>query len=273
MNKKRLVISIIAGVLVLLLLAIGAVMFLKKPAQTAPSDQKEEQVQRDVPLNERPFVTLLPRNDGKALTIQLLHGVLGAPVSTDYQLIYMAGDKQQGAGGSIAANAFTDGTYSKELLLGSCSKGVCTYDKDVESGQLDLTMEYEKETLEFSTTFRLDKVEAGKVLMSKDSKFSLTPTVKQITGKPYAATLMTLGLPSPLTGKIISKPYGVFSSGDGVSGGSVTFHSVSGAANPQIAVYSMKQKAWTSFPAVFDASAQTVTFNATSSGVFVLLSD
>ena len=85
-----------------------------------------------LPPDQRPVITMKP--DAKIQNVELTITKLPSDVATvDYELVYNAGDLQRGVIGT-----YTVSKGKATLLLGSCSSGVCKYDKNVSGGQLTI---------------------------------------------------------------------------------------------------------------------------------------
>jgi hypothetical protein len=74
------------------------------------------------------------RSDRRAVILNLSN--LSAAKSVSYELQYEAGGLTQGAGGAV--NIAGD-SASREILFGSCSAGVCNYDKNIKNAKLTVT--------------------------------------------------------------------------------------------------------------------------------------
>jgi len=74
------------------------------------------------------------RGDRRAVILSLSN--LGTAKSVSYELQYETNGLTQGAGGSVAISGNTE---SREILFGSCSSGVCNYDKNIKNAKLTVT--------------------------------------------------------------------------------------------------------------------------------------
>lgn len=74
------------------------------------------------------------RADRRAVILNL--GNLSAAKSVNYELQYETNGLIQGAGGSVTIEG---NTQSREILFGSCSAGVCNYDKNIKNAKLTVT--------------------------------------------------------------------------------------------------------------------------------------
>ena len=131
MNKK-----IIAGVILLiLLLAGGYYVIAGRNASNAPKDEEQavdkgilELAPEDIGLE----LEALNNNQQIVFTITKPEGIK----AIEYELTYVAEDEQpRGVIGEIE-DITGDTIESKPLDLGSCSSGVCKYDKGVKSVEL-----------------------------------------------------------------------------------------------------------------------------------------
>ncbi|MDP3998504.1 MAG: hypothetical protein Q8P89_02715 [bacterium] len=74
------------------------------------------------------------RGDRKALLVNL--GNLQNAKSVSYILMYNANGQDEGVGGALSS---LEGTQSRELLFGTCSKNVCRYHTNITSAKLEVT--------------------------------------------------------------------------------------------------------------------------------------
>ena len=79
-------------------------------------------------------VTPKLRSDRQALIIYF--GNLQNAESVSYMLIYQTNGQQEGAGGSVKPS---EGSASRELLFGTCSKNVCRYHPNITNMKLEVT--------------------------------------------------------------------------------------------------------------------------------------
>ncbi|TSC54409.1 MAG: Uncharacterized protein LiPW31_133 [Microgenomates group bacterium LiPW_31] len=184
---------IIIAVIIVLILGIGGFLIIKSKKTSAPSTSKpQEEAIIETPLEERPYVTLTPRADGKEFTMDI--GRIKNTQTVEYELVYLSQGLSRGVIGSIDLKGETN--ISRKLLLGTCSKNVCKYDEGVTEGTLTLRFRGPEGTRKFTTSI--------------DGKFKLTG---KLSGGAFYMTTSTVGLPKEIEGKIIAGPYGVFTSG------------------------------------------------------------
>lgn len=199
------------------------------PARATPTPTPEKVV--ETPLEERPFVTLIPRSDGRELTLEI-KGIKNT-TSVEYELAYLSNDLSRGVIGSIELKG--EDSLSRKLLLGSCSRNVCKYDENVSRGTLTLRLRGPGSTKKFTADFHLQR--GDKELTSINGKFRFTG---KISPSVYYLTMSTIGLPSSIEGKVIAGPYGVFTAGSGLVKGKVSFEGLGESAK----TYAWTGKQW-----------------------------
>jgi len=248
MKKGLLIIIVVAGVL--LILAGGIFLtFNKKQPQSSREPQNNEVI-TEVALEDRPFVTLAPREDGKELTLEVSN--IGNSSTIEYELVYLSQGLSRGVVGSIEYNGET--SVSRKILLGSCSKNVCKYDEGVKEGTLTLRLRRQRGVQKYTTDFRLQK--GGKELSTADGNFKLTA---DLSPREFYIVMMTIGLPEKIAGKVISGPFGVFTSGSNkINNGKVELATTRERA--AAGMYLWNGQSWLSIPGTSD-----------SLGVFVLV--
>jgi len=204
MNKKIAVIALIlAGILIL----VGGGLWLTKGkggAGKATPTPTPEKIISEVPLAERPHVSLTPRADGRELTLNITN--IKNATSLEYELAYLSNDLSRGVIGSVDLKGET--SLTRPLLLGSCSKNTCKYDENVTEGNLVLRFRGPAGVEKFTSDFHLQK--GGAELSSVDGYFK---AAAKLPAGTYFVTMSTVGLPSPIEGTVLGQPYGIFSAG------------------------------------------------------------
>lgn len=130
--------------------------FSKEPIQNIKSDQKskpdksgfaeESQVKNSTatvtvqPTSVQPDVSISTRSDKKAiiLTFEKLKGV----AKIEYIVQYEAGITNRGIRGELAPKP-TDTLLTREIILGTCSGVVCTYDQGVATIDVSVVFDLE----------------------------------------------------------------------------------------------------------------------------------
>ncbi|MBU0618865.1 hypothetical protein KKD62_01365 [Patescibacteria group bacterium] len=203
--KKKLLL-LLAGIACLLLIAV-LIGYKKKPESEPQPQALPPAVINQLPIKDRPYVTLIPRVDGKEVVLTI-NGSAGADL-VEYELEYQAGNMIQGAFGRIDFSQ-DEPPVSKELLFGSCSKGKCKYDEDVSGGSLTLRFEGEQRfVLKGDFTLQL-MAETEGIFTSRDGRLSLDLGSKDLASSTYVIVANTLGLPGTIEGEVVAGPYGFF---------------------------------------------------------------
>ena len=210
--KKNTVIFIV--VIAVLLIFVGAIFLLrgKRKTETSSENQQNQQTTLETPLEDRPYVSLTPRADGKEFTLDITR--IKNTQTIEYELVYESQGLSRGVIGSVDLK--NEDKVQRKLLLGSCSKDVCKYDEGVEKGTLTLRFRGSDGSRKFTSDFRLQQ--GGKELSSMDEKFKL---IGKFSAGTFYLTMSTIGLPEKIEGKVIGGPYGVFTAGSSVVKNSV----------------------------------------------------
>lgn len=164
-------------------------------------------------LEDRPYVTLTPRADGRELTLKISR--IKNAEAIEYELVYLSAGLSRGVIGSINL-ADNQTAISRQLLLGTCSKNVCKYDEEVSEGKLTLRFRNPEGVRKFTADFHLQQ--GDETLTSKDGKFQLEAN---LPAKTFFLTMNTIGLPAQLEGQPVSDLYGVFTAGRSAVKGTV----------------------------------------------------
>jgi hypothetical protein len=256
--KKIFPIAII--VLVVLLLVGGGFWYLKSKksgGMTTPTPTPEGRL-IETPLEERPYVTLTPSQDGHWLTLKIERIIYGD--SLEYELIYgTASGVTQGS--TSAVDLEGESTYTKKILLGTESKGHYRYDEGVTEGTLTLRFRSGEGVRKFMTEFHLQK--GDNQLSSIDGNFTLGG---KLSTSDFYLTMPTVGLPSEVEGKIIGGPDGVFTSGrETVSNGKMKLALAEEA--PNVKLLSWTGTDWREVKA--EVAEKTIAANADQLATFI----
>lgn len=151
MKDKRVLIGIVA--LIILLLAGGAYFVMSRNAASTDEDQFGS-VEEELPSLSSEEVGLemeaLRGNQQVVFSLTKTDGI----TAVEYELTYFAEDGQQRAViGSIDKADIGDSVQSKPLDLGSCSSGVCKYDKGVK--EVDLLLKVTKDGKDYQVKDQL----------------------------------------------------------------------------------------------------------------------
>lgn len=174
----------------------GVVVPTQKPRKTDVNVNKE-------PLENRPFVRLEPRDDGKAVVMTIVELKKKAQ-DVEYEIEYSSGSLLQGAFGTL--DSLDTLPIKKEILLGSCSTGgKCTYNTNVTGGDLSLRFGNPDYSLksEWSFTERALKL---KTFSSRDAKFTLDVS-KAKNSANFVIVHLAPGYPGTLSKTVVAGPY------------------------------------------------------------------
>lgn len=211
MKKYLPIIFLLVGIVVL----VGVVVIVKRAVNQVPeNNQAVEETAPELPKDQRPFTSLIPKSDGHWLKLRVEGIQVPNAVSLDYELLYKTSDgRTQGVPGTI--NVKGVGMIERDLLLGSESSGKFRYDLGVETGTLTLRFRNDKGKLlaKLVTDWHLQTNVTE--LSSVDGKFKYDLT-KEATGV-WFVTMMPFGTKQGASNVVvISGDYVIFSS-DGLS--------------------------------------------------------
>ncbi len=203
--------ALIATIAVVLVIIVGLVLYFKKSSNKGPDvvdDTPLDLPINTLPLAERPFITLSPDSTGRSLDISLS----GAPTEgeLEYEMIYNASGKQEGALGSIFLGSEQQ-PILKAILLGSKSGGgKITYHEGVTGGSMTVT--YGETRLKESWNYLHFNPE-DPIFSSTDVRFSMTLTKTALKKDSVIITMKTFGYPKEGLSdgaKVVAGPYGYF---------------------------------------------------------------
>lgn len=257
MKKRYFLIVLVIAVLLL----GGFLVWRRGRISEVASEAESEGVLIETSLEERPYVTMTPRADGKEFTLNISR--IKNAKTIEYELVYLSNGLSRGVIGSITLKGET--AVERELLLGTCSRNVCKYDEGVEEGTLTLRFRGEDGTRKFVSDFHLQQGE--KELTSVDNNFNLRGT---FSTSAFYLTMNTIGLPSEIEGKVIGGPYGVFTAGtQTVKNGEVSLKLEE--ENPSAKLFSWTGRAWQEMEKGFETDGRTVSASTTSLATFVAI--
>ncbi len=136
--KGKIIISIIVGVVIIVAIGVLVIKNLTKPISTNSSNSQNAK-EEFIPLDSSVSVDLIPRADAKAVSLKVSNIPTGTD-SIEFEISY-DNDKglRKGANGKIKVNGEKE-IERKDILFGTCSKNVCTYDSGITS--VSLTMRF-----------------------------------------------------------------------------------------------------------------------------------
>ena len=148
-NKKTLIIIAVLAVLIMSALFVkaktgGKTEVVPTPTPTVALPKVDESVEVD----------LVSRSDGKAVTLTISQ-IPSETTSIDYELSYETGEGlPRGVLGTIHLKEGEE-EVEREVLLGTCSRNVCTYDRGVETINLVLKFNSPDGSSQFQQEYEL----------------------------------------------------------------------------------------------------------------------
>lgn len=232
--KKNL---LIVGVLIVILLLGGFFLWSRKEGvrpEAVPTPTPEGRL-IETTLEERPYVTLTPSQDGHWLTLSI-EGIKDEK-TLEYELIYnTASGVTQGSTNTVELEG--ESSYTKKILLGTESRGHYRYDEGVTQGTLTLRFRSSEGVRKFISEFHLQQGDAK--LTSIDDNFSFSGKFPPTT---FYLTMSTVGLPGEIEGKVVGGPYGTFTiGGETIKNGTVTL--AMSEENPTAKLFSWTGTVW-----------------------------
>lgn len=201
-------------------IVVGAVWFFLFRSKPAEQQTVVEETVKELPLEQRPYITLTPTTDGHTLHFTISNITSGAS-AIDYELGYKTADGvNEGVTGYIKLKG--ERQIDRDLLLGSCSSGKCRYHEGVELGTITIKLQDSNGKLmgQAISDFHLQNSVSELTLPKAGFSATLGGTMK----KGYAITMGTLGLPGKAPGSVMAGPVGVFASDKSVSAKSVSLN-------------------------------------------------
>ncbi len=195
---------IIPGLLILVVLAWLFWPGKKTNVPTNIQTKKVEEINK-IDIKDRPFVALVPREDGKE--VEMTVDRVKNATNVEYEMEYQAAELIQGVFGTIDFKQEKT-PVTKSLLFGSCSKDKCKYDEGVTGGSLTMRFEGGSAPYALKSDFNLQQMfnRQGK-FVSKDSKAMLDVGLKGLPDKTFVIVAGTMGLPTDIDSEVLAGPY------------------------------------------------------------------
>jgi hypothetical protein len=126
---------------------------LDKNQKNLPATPSPIEAVKILKEGEGPQVNLLPAANKQSVTLKIAS--ISADIKKiDYEIVYDTNGVQRGVLGTFEIKEGQD-KIVKEILLASCSKNVCVYDKNVSKLQLTMKFLGEGELFEYQKEFSL----------------------------------------------------------------------------------------------------------------------
>ncbi len=205
MKNKKLILALFG---VSILVVVLTIILVKRSnssstsvSQTTPSP---DLVVNNLPVSKRPFATLTPDLTGHSLFFYLDRPQTRSAI--EYEIVYTAGNKEEGAFGHLDLTK-EKLPITKKILLGSKSAGgAVTYHEGITEGSLTLTYNQVKLKEDFNFLHFNSKNTDG--YPSVDARFTAYFSPKQLSQNTVILIMKSFGLPTPIPqGKIVAGPY------------------------------------------------------------------
>lgn len=251
MEKLRNYLPFLVLGLGVLVLVVSVFVFVKKGKSSKINGGEEaEGTVMELPLEKRPFVSLVPSKDGHWLKL-LVSGIKIEAKTLDYELLYKLPDgRTQGVPGTVELK---ESNFERDILLGSESSGKFRYDEGVREGTLSLRFRDSAGKLVGKLSGGFTLLSDTRVLYSYDKKFSFE--LSELPKNVYFVVVDTFGAPVLPDFEVLNGPYGIFASDNKKFSGKLT--DVSGS------VYYLNGEFW----------SKVDSQNKVDTGVFIFSTD
>lgn len=264
---KKILPFILVGFVILLVVVI--VILIKNANKT--TSEVEEVVEDEtnyveVPVLERPYISLTPRSDGHEISLQITN--FGNIPSLEYKLEYLAGDMERGVGPSkITLKGET--SITRNLLLGSCSKNVCKYDENVVQGTITVILNGDKPQ-RYVLPFTIKKgSEAANGLILGENTAVFTG---KFVSSAYYIIMNMAGLPGKsLPGEVLDNRVAVYSSGSNTLKGAIKIISTQITSGTKVYGWNGTSGKWTEYSKTAGAGAGYLTAEIDRLSSFILV--
>jgi len=256
MKKNRL---LIISVLIAIVLLGGFLWWRRRAQPVGPTPEPEGRL-IETPFEERPYITLIPSQDGHWLTLnieRIRHGK-----TLEYELIYnTASGVTQGSTNTVDLKG--ESSYNKRILLGTESRGHYRYDEGVTQGTLTLRLRSDEGVRKFVSEFHLQQGEDK--LTSIDNNFSFAGNFSPTT---FYLTMLTVGLPGEVEGEVVGGPYGTFTTGgETIKNGTITLTLTE--ESPTAKLFSWTATGWQEESEGFETDGKVVSAEVESLATFI----
>ena len=177
----------------------GFFLFRSKPATSRlPQAAGKKQIINALPIDQRPFVALIPHASNRLLTLYFDKPGQGQNISLDIE--YLAGSSLKGGRTSVTDLGHLP--FTTAFLLGSCSTGgKCSFDTNITTGIIKTKMDVGQDLHVLRSNFVF--VEGVDKAVTTDSKLAFMPTNKLTAPLILSQTHGFLGKPE---GEIAAEP-------------------------------------------------------------------
>lgn len=171
----------------------------KDTASTTKTPTGNKILINELPLKDKPFITLVPHSTNRLFTFVGLN--INKAQESSIDLEYQSGDLLKGVKANI--DAPIPATYIKAIILGSCSTGgKCSFDKELKSGTTKLRLKFPGQDAihllkgDFTFVTGQPSLPDGKVLFAPS----------KATAKENLIMMNSFGLPKPIEQEAVLYP-------------------------------------------------------------------
>lgn len=211
---------------VLLLSLLLAGCGTKKVTSTTDSKPKSlitKLLINELPLKDRPFITLVPHTTNRLFTFVGMNINKAAQSSVDLE--YQSGDLLKGVKANI--DSPIPNPFIKAIILGSCSTGgKCSFDKDLKSGTTKLKLNYAGQEATHLLKGDFTFIMGQKNL--PDGKVAFEPSI--LSAKENLILMNSFGLPKEIDKETVLYPIIISSANDKNISGVLTLSAVATSA-------------------------------------------
>ncbi len=240
------------------LVVIGGGVFAYTRFHNGPTEETEETSSKkriqepvnQIPVSERPYLTINPHADGRNITLAV--ETLKLPANeVEYELEYQAGSLLQGAFGQFELDNLP---ARQQILLGSCSAGgACSYHEDVKGGSLLTRFSGGEETYALKSRWKyIINSESETSFSSQDAKFQLDSD--DLARQSYLVIFNTAGYPEGLETEPVSEIYSLTSASSLTGSGQLTIRA---EEEGQLVIMGYDGQDWVEFETSVDGKTAT----------------
>jgi len=188
-----------------------------KKAETTKKTTPTKILVNELPQKDRPFTVLVPHETNRLFTLYTQNADKAKGAKLDLE--YLSGDLLKGAKATISAPI--PNPYIKAILLGSCSTGgKCTFDTDLQSGTMKLSLDLGDKTVVHVLKGDFTFIKGQKNL--PDGKVIFEPS--RVSAKDNLILINSLGLPVQPEKETVLYPIVISSVSDKAVSGTLTIN-------------------------------------------------
>lgn len=250
-------------ILVLLVLLGGLFWFSRgKKAPEAPV----EEAPTVLSLGERPYISLTPTREAHHFKLEIEN--IRQAETIEYELVYFSNDLSRGVIDAVDLEG--KDVFTKEILLGSCSKDVCKYDENITSGTLTLRFRGPSGVQKYVVPFNLyEGTGQMQEATLEEGNFSFEGKLRK--GRFYLIC-QTVGLPGKVEGEVIGGSFGIFTEEKTAVSGKIQIGSEEDLAAFKVLAWDPVSSSWGQLSSGLETDGKLVRVETDKLTVFVVTS-